>query len=211
MREYHKIQTVYLRNPETKFKTLLEGQWAEPEFAYLADNEWVWTEKIDGTNMRVMWDGQRVSFGGKTDKATPPPFLLDAMAQTFTVDKMVATFNTEPQETCLYGEGYGARIQKGGGGYIPDGVGFILFDVHIGNVWLESSNVDDIAGKLSVDRVPVVGKGPLVEAVGLAREGFDSLVGKRPSEGLVMRPTVELLTRTGRRVITKIKHKDFRD
>ena len=28
MKEYHKIQTVFLRNPEDNFKTLLEGQWA---------------------------------------------------------------------------------------------------------------------------------------------------------------------------------------
>ena len=48
MIKYPKIQTVYLRDPETKYRTLLEGQFALPEFEYLANNEWIFTEKIDG-------------------------------------------------------------------------------------------------------------------------------------------------------------------
>ena len=67
MKEYHKIQTVYLRDPETKYKTLLVGQYAKPEFAYLANNEWVFTEKVDGTNIRIgLVDGE-YRVGGKTD------------------------------------------------------------------------------------------------------------------------------------------------
>ena len=51
---------------------------------------------------------------------------------------------------CLYGEGYGAKIQSGGD-YMNDGrsVDFILFDVNIAGIWLEGHNVDDIAEKLS--------------------------------------------------------------
>lgn len=45
MKEYHKIQTVFLRDPNTKFKTLLEGEFALPEFKYLANNEWVFTNQ----------------------------------------------------------------------------------------------------------------------------------------------------------------------
>ena len=69
MNPYHKIPTVYLRDPETKFKTLIEGAFATPELFYLAQNEWWWTEKVDGTNIRIMWDGVAViSFGGKRDR-----------------------------------------------------------------------------------------------------------------------------------------------
>ena len=50
MKEYHKIQTVFKRDPETNHRTLLEGQYSMPEFEYLANNQWVFTEKIDGTN-----------------------------------------------------------------------------------------------------------------------------------------------------------------
>ena len=76
--KYHKIQTVYKRDPVTKYKTLLEGEYSLPEFEYLADNEWVWTEKVDGTNIRVMWDGwKKLSFGGRTDNAQIPTPLVN--------------------------------------------------------------------------------------------------------------------------------------
>ena len=30
------------------------GEWTTPELKYLKDNQWVFTEKIDGTNIRIM-------------------------------------------------------------------------------------------------------------------------------------------------------------
>jgi len=74
MTEYHKIQTVFKRDPKTKYKTLLKNQFSLPEFEYLALNTWVFTEKIDGTNIRIIIDftqgtRQCVRFAGKTDKA----------------------------------------------------------------------------------------------------------------------------------------------
>ena len=82
MREYHKIQTVYKRDPETKYKTLL-GEFSMPEFEYLADNTWEYTEKIDGTNIRVMFDGQDITFGGKTDRAQIPVRLVTNLQSIF--------------------------------------------------------------------------------------------------------------------------------
>ena len=209
MTEYHKIQTVFLRDPETKFKTLLSGQWAKPEFEWLAGNEWVWTEKIDGTNMRVMWDGGVARYGGKTDNAQIPGFLVDWLMTNLPADKLYRHYPEEP--LCLYGEGYGAKIQKGGGNYIPDGVSFILFDVRIGDVWLERENVEDIATVLGLDVVPIVGRGDLLNGVRRVRCGFMSAFGTAQAEGLVMRPAVELLDRRDHRIITKVKHKDFRN
>ena len=207
MDTYHKIQTVYLRDPATKYKTLLMGQYALPEFEYLAENEWAWTEKVDGTNIRVDWDTKRVLFGGRTDNAQTPTFLLAKLQEMFPVD----LFRTEYPDLSLtlYGEGYGAKIQKGGGNYIPDGQSFILFDVMIANNWQPRESVEDIAAHLSIDTVPIVGTGTLPEAIKLVQVGLPSHIADRDAEGLVMRPAVELLTRTGHRVITKIKTKDF--
>ena len=56
MNVYHKIQTVFKRDPETKYKTLLMGEYSLIEFEYLRYNDWVWTEKINGTNIRVIYD-----------------------------------------------------------------------------------------------------------------------------------------------------------
>ena len=83
MKEYHKIQTIFKRNPLTNYKTLLEGDYSIPEFDYLKDNTWVFTEKVDGTNIRVMWDGKAITFGGKSDNAQIPVFLINKLRERF--------------------------------------------------------------------------------------------------------------------------------
>jgi hypothetical protein len=70
MNQYHKINSLYKRSPDGK--KMLFGEYSQPEFEYLADNIWVFTEKVDGTNIRVMWDGTYLRFGGKTDNAQIP-------------------------------------------------------------------------------------------------------------------------------------------
>ena len=213
MDKYHKIQTVFLRDPAHKYKTLLYGQFALPEFEYLADNRWVFTEKIDGTNIRVGWTPGAISVGveicGRTDRAQLPTFLFSRLRELFPEEKFAGLYPETPM--ALYGEGYGAKVQKGGGDYISDGTDFILFDVKIGGNWLGRENVRDIASHLGVDVVPEVDTGSLWHAVALAEHGFESLVpgAHRQAEGLVMRPAVELVSRTGHRIIAKVKTKDF--
>lgn len=206
MREYHKISTVYERNPETKFKTLKDGIFAKPEFEYLATNQWVFTEKVDGTNIRIMWDGEKVTFGGRTDRAQIYAPLIEKLQGYFYSGAMAEIFDGP---ACLYGEGFGAKIQKGGGNYISDGVDFVLFDVNIGGTWLERNNVKDIADKLQISIVPIIGIGDLYEAVEWCKAGFNSIWGEFKAEGLICRPEVEMLDRRGHRIITKIKCKDF--
>ena len=209
MTEYHKIQTVFLRDPADKFKSLLIGQWAKPEFDYLQNNKWMFTEKIDGTNIRVIVKDGKVRFGGRTDDAQMPTFLLARLTELFTVEKLAAVF--PDGNAVLYGEGFGAKIQKGGGNYIRDGVDFILFDVRVGAFWLERANVSDVAQKLGIREVPLVGFGTLHDAVKVAKAGITSTFGPFAAEGLVMRPEIELFARNNDRVIAKIKTRDFEE
>ena len=109
----------------------------------------------------------------------------------------------------LFGEGYGARIQKGGGNYISDHTDFVLFDVRVGNWWLNRCDVESVAKRLGLRVVPVIGEGTLCDMVELTREGFKSTWGDFQAEGVVARPATELCTRGGHRIITKIKCKDF--
>jgi len=212
MTEYHKIQTVFLRSPESNYKNLMYGQWAYPEFEMLKDLSWVWTEKIDGTNIRILWDGTTVRFGGKTDDAQMPTFLLKVLQDTFTPERMKAVF-PEPGNVCLYGEGYGARIQKGGGNYLPDRTDFILFDARVDTWWLTRESLEDISAKLNIGIVPILGRGPLLEAVEFTRKGFKSTIAQNKdydSEGLILKPPVDLFNRNGKRIVAKIKHRDFK-
>ena len=209
MKTYHKIQTVWKRDPANKNRTLLDGEWALPEFEYLASLNWEFTEKVDGTNVRVLWDGERTSFAGKTDNAQMPPRLLAAlMLCDFGADAMSAQFGKEGG-VCLYGEGYGAKIQKGGGNYRQDN-GFVLFDVRVGDWWLMRKDIEEIGKSLGLDVVPVIGVGDLHSMVARCMLGFKSTWGDFQAEGIVARPMVPLQTRNGHRVIAKLKCKDFR-
>lgn len=128
MKTYHKIETVYERNEATgKLKT---GVFRNATVEYLKDCVWQFTEKVDGTNIRVHWDGYRVSFGGRTDKAKIPKHLLERLEQLFGGETNEELWEQKfgEKEVTLYGEGYGHKIQTNG--YI-DGVDFILFDVEV--------------------------------------------------------------------------------
>lgn len=211
MKEYHKIDTVFKRDPNTKFRTLLMGDYSQDAFGYLANNEWVFTEKVDGTNIRVIVHpviaGGEIKFGGKTDDAQIPAFLVAKLQERF-LPQREALNAAFPDGGCLYGEGYGAKIQKGGGNYRQD-QDFVLFDVKVREWWLQRQDVDDVATKLGLDVVPIIGRGTLSEMIAWGQRGFKSTWGDFSAEGIVARPACELKTRSGSRVITKIKHKDF--
>jgi hypothetical protein len=204
--EYHKIQSLFKRDPSGK--KMLFGEYALPEFEYLAQNRWVFTEKVDGTNIRVIIQGGRVAFGGKTDNAQIPAKLFTRLQERFldnvTLPRLLDKF---PAGAVLYGEGYGAGIQSGGN-YRPD-QDFVLFDVLVDGWWLDRFNVAEVANYLGIKSVPIVGLGTLAEMVTLCEKGFQSHWGHFRAEGVVAKPLVELKTRSGERVVTKLKCKDF--
>lgn len=202
MKEYHKIQTIYKRDTSGK---IIIGDYSKPEFKYLSKNDWLWSEKVDGTNIRVMWSEGNVKFGGKTDKAQIPSNLTNRLIELFPTEKFLSLDSTE---MCLYGEGHGSGIQKGGGNYSLN-QDFVLFDVKIGHWWLLRKDVEEIAEKLNISVVPIIGAGTLFEAEELVKKGFNSKWGNFLAEGLVLTPMVPLMSRNGDRVITKLKYKDF--
>ena len=157
-----------------------------------------------------MWDGKNVRFGGKTDNAQIPTILIGALQDTFTNEKMKQCF-PDTDNVCLYGEGYGKKIQKGGN-YLPDRADFILFDVKVGNWWLTREANEDIATKLDINVVPIIGIMKLEEAVEYVKKGYKSTIAENKeymAEGLIMKPVTELSNRRGERIISKIKYKDF--
>ena len=207
MNEYHKIQSVFKRDADNNYKTFLFGQYSRPEFEYLADSEWTYTEKVDGTNIRVMFDGESIAFGGKSDNAQIPKPLVKWLQDAF-IPRQGLFYPLFSEGVCLYGEGYGGKIQKAGATYGPE-QRFVLFDVKIGDWWLQRKDVEEIAEKFCIECVPVVGAGPLSRMIEEVREGVTSRWGDFQAEGYVARPTAELCSRNGQRIITKVKGKDF--
>lgn len=207
MSEYHKIQTVFKRPQTGNAKHVLEGEYSTPEFAYLANDQWEFTEKVDGMNIRVIKEWGDLRFAGKTNKAHLPPQLLMRLNEMFSVDMLNVAFPDCPV-VVLYGEGYGPGIQKGGGNYGTQ-QDFVLFDVLVDHWWLKRADVDDVARKLGIRSVPVYCTGTLHDMVREVKGGLVSTWGPFDAEGIVARPAVELRDRAGHRIITKLKTRDF--
>lgn len=206
--EYTKIPNIFKREEFGKNR-LIEGKYATPELEYLANVPWVWTEKVDGTNIRVIWDGHAVSFGGRTENAQIPSHLVNKLNDLFGGTNKEEIFEQKFGETkvILFGEGFGEKIQKGGGLYGP--VDFILFDVFCGGMWLKRDSVEDIANTFGIRTVPIVGTGTLPEAVEYIRQHPKSFLRDAEMEGVVCRPVCELSDRRGNRLIVKVKCRDF--
>lgn len=220
MAEYQKIQTLFKRDERN---IIIPDQFTYPEFEVLKDLKWECTEKIDGTNIRIELessgnpeDGIIMSFKGRTDKAVIPEHLLAKLNWIFDREHLMEVLNiTDETQDCnitLYGEGYGAKIQKGVN-YISNDVNFILFDVKIGKWWLDRESIKDIADKLGINVVPLIGYMTIPEAIEYVKKGFKSTIAENKdydAEGLVLKAPCGLLKRDGERLITKIKTVDFR-
>lgn len=222
MREYCKIHTLFKRDEHLR---IIEGDWSLPEIEYLADTKWQMTEKVDGQNIRVQYDGTTcrnpIAIGGRTKDADLAADLLAALRDKFEDDGMLGRLEKvfKGGKGVLFGEGFGPGIN--GGGKYGDRHDFVLFDVYVPTVrdpehgtyvdgwWLHRKNVEDVSAKLKLDIVPLVGEMTLYEAIELVRGGFKSRWGDFYAEGLVAKTPVELFTRKGERLLTKVKHKDF--
>jgi hypothetical protein len=220
--QYHKIPNVFKRLPE-KPHTIIWGEFYTPELEALSTLPiWNTQEKIDGTNIRIIWDGNSVEYAGKTDKAQIPPRLAEYLNDKFRTNETEELFeqNFGEKPVTLYGEGFGSKIQSGGD-YFPDSDtgqnSFALFDINIDGVWLGQEDVRGIAAALgNIEVAPAAHKNETLSAL-IATVDYESLNGipksryglVKPIEGYVARTEPGFLNRSGRRVICKLKHEDF--
>lgn len=217
--EYHKIETLFDRDENF---SVITTKLRNP--VYASFKTWHVTEKIDGTNIRVtLSEDGKVTFGGRTDNASLHADLVTHLHDTFTPEKMQSTFwipnekgQVQKTKAILYGEGYGAGIQKGGN-YRPT-KSFRLFDVLVSDKWwLDWKNVEDVAQKLGIKTVPYLGEWTLDQIVANVQEGVPSNVALEENddarfiaEGVVGRTLEPLFDRRGKRIILKLKTSDFK-
>jgi hypothetical protein len=218
---YPKIETPFERDESFRVDTT---RLRRPVYGTV---QWVATEKVDGTNMRIIFQTSdpdhhepEIEVRGKTDNASIPPDLLKHC--TVLAERVAAQVTQTMQERgltsyILYGEGYGPKIQNGGR-YRSD-QGFILFDVAVNDsIFLSDAQVTDIAEQLGIPRVPLLNGGEVMaldQIVGLVRGGFSSDAAETfdvtfDAEGVVARTVEPLYDNRGERLIIKLKTKDFR-
>ena len=248
---YPSIDTLFNRDLLTH--KLVIGDYKQEIFSLI--KEWERTEKIDGTNIRVTYDpgelllAQRwgmeevgsdfarklaersthpnpnFKVGGRTENAQLPMGVIDYINSKLTVEKLQEIFGDK--SAVIFGEGYGDKIQDGGGYIHPDDPvrqKFIIFDILIGGkYWLKRADVEDICEKLGLDVVPVIklentivdyDKAPDIhfeDIIDLVEEGFKSQLGDgtKDAEGLVGRTKIPLFDAKHRRIICKLRTEDL--
>lgn len=209
--KYPKTNSLWQRDEKG---LIIPGKYTCEEYKNI--NRWEITEKIDGTNIRVIYDAENetVEFKGRTDNAQIPTFLLVKLTELFTVDKLKEVFPTG--KVILYGEGYGNKIQSCGHKYSPDN-GFVLFDVLVVKeefeygIWLEFDSLNDIAKKLEIEIVPLLGYWTIAEIVNYVQSNAKSVFAKQEltAEGIVAKSHPIMLDRLGRIIKFKLKCNDY--
>lgn len=191
-----------------KRQSLIIGDYAEPEFANIKN--WRVDEKIDGTNIRIHYSsGMNPIFLGRTKDAQIPTHLFKFLQEHFTKERLLEQF-PDHLNVFLFGEGYGPKIQAGGGRYRAD-PGFILFDILVGNWWLKREDVSAIAEKLGVPMVPDLGVMTEDQIVEYVKSKPNSVLtpGYGMMEGVVCRSDPLMLFRKGTPLMFKLKCKEF--
>ena len=213
MYKYPKIETVFKRDMEGT-KKLIHGEYRDKTVEFLKDCPWEFTEKIDGTNIGIYWDGHKVNYQGRTEKAQIPKHLLEKLEELFGGDENEQIFEQMfgEKEVVLFGEGYGNKIQKSGNLYDPENANFILFDVYFpqSDLFLERENMVNIAAAFNINVVPIVLTGTIEDAIEYVRADRKSTIGEAEMEGVVGKLKIDVRDRKGERVIVKIKHNDFK-
>lgn len=209
--EYPKVRNIYWRDMEGS-KKVIQGKYENDIFEYLASQQWQGTLKLDGTNVGLVWDGHRISWQGRTERAQfskPQIAYLESLATNELEEILEQKFGAE--KAVIYGELIGKGIQASGSKYREDGYDFVVFDVYRPETdqWYCRGAVEETAAALGLRFAPVIATGTLPELVELVRERRDDPMAqsKLEWEGLVARPLVELKFNKGR-VITKIKVRD---
>ena len=196
-----------LINPKT---TQEEGSYREPELEYLAKNPWTYKRKLNGENMRVLWDGDQAVWNGRTDNFSTDTTTAEYMNSTFAEEIFEEKFGRD-KIVLLFGEHMGPKTQ--GNELCLDSTEFVLFDVNIASVWLEPKSLQSIANYFGL-RTCYDYMRPEDEE----RDYTDTLENLidltvrgefADWEGIVAVPSTGVFNRKGDRIICKIKNQDY--
>ncbi len=191
---------------------------------YFPKGRWIKTEKVDGTNIRIILtkqdeEGNREIFVGsrklileEKDKGSQTYFHC---IKDVNLHKIKEYFKDVNSTVIIYGEGYGAGVQKGG--IYSKEKNYRVFDIRIGEAYQDFEFVKKVCIDNQLNLIPVMTE---VEEITYEEclnslENFTHTLlnegdGGQP-EGFVYKFEPVLLNKYGERLIFKVKHKDFKE
>lgn len=168
-------------------------------------------EKVHGTSAHISFNSQstevlRFFSGGESHTRFVNLFDQAALTEAFLACGW-------PVVT-VYGEAYGGR-QQGMAATYGDRLGFIVFDITVGDRWLNVPEMAAMAASLGLESVPYEEIKTTLEEMNRVRDLPSEVAvrrgmgGDKRREGVVLRPLVEMTDGNGDRVITKHKLEAF--
>ncbi len=165
----------------------------------------------------VLNDKNQIQYYGTT-KINMPVQPAHVINETATEPSKDGFYGVKLEEVpvYIYGEFYGRKIQKCGGNYDPDKTRFAMFDVCQQGWYVPVDMLREYSQKLGIELVPYLKQMTIEEAEEVVRIGFKTRVPNAANpdfleEGIVARPVVPIKDPRGKRIIVKIKTKDYRE
>jgi len=177
--------------------------------------EVVVTEKIHGTNSRIgVVEGKLLAGSHGLQRRRPEPEEMATNTYWFPatlepVTGLLDDLGSRHRVAILYGEIYGAKIQKLHYGQ-HGGLGFAAFDVFVDGGFLDHDDFAALCERHGVATVPVLGRGPFsLEMVAELSRGPTALPDRHIREGVVVQPVKERTDPQIGRVILKYLSDDY--
>lgn len=179
-----------------------------PLLEYLSDKPWIMKRKLDGENLRIMWDGEQALWNGKSDNFQCSSALTDYMNNTFLEEIFEEKFGRD-KRVYIFGEHMGPKSQGN-----ELGLGnseCVIYDVKVNGTWLKPMDIISVAGYFGCKTCyDFMGNIPMDLSKTLSEYIAEVSLGIYEDwEGIVCVPLVECCYPTGERVICKIKNKDY--
>lgn len=208
MREYHKIETLFKFDNSTKKYT---NEFYNQNVELLKNHLWVFTEKIDGVNFRICWDGHKLTYAGRTDKVVFSNKQIEFIENQLVTEEKEIMFEQlfQDKEVIVFGELYGNKILNGGLYTDGKGLAFKVFDILICDIYLTYESTKQLCEQLNYDIVPVVLEGTIADGINYVKNNTTSTFSKATLEGLVGKPVGDFRDRLGKRIVVKIKKRDL--
>ena len=169
-------------------------------------NERFALEKIHGSSAHISWKDKQLHYFSGGEKH-------ENFIKIFNETELLEKIKEYPDMT-IFGEVYGGKCQGMSATYGKE-LSFVAFDVKIGESWLNVPNAEEIVLKLGLDFVPY---SKIETKIGLIDAERDKpsrqakkkgIIEDKISEGVVLRPLVEMKDTRGDRIIAKHKRIEF--
>lgn len=166
-------------------------------------------EKIHGSSAHLRWKDNKIIFFSGGEKYEIFKKIFD---EEFLNNKFKELF--EGINVTIFGEVYGGKCQGMSETYGKE-MKFIVFDVKVGDNWLDVPNAEDVAKKLNLEFVDYAKVTTDLESLNSERDKESTQAirngcGKgKLREGVVLRPLIEVTKNDGSRIIAKYKRDDF--